>query len=489
MAALRHTALVALSLAVAGTAGAQAAQCNISEGSPFQISSAKQNIARGISGKEADRERQQRDAIRVLTDNPEKINNQPGRNLLLGRAYLAWLNRPSGAIVMKRGAIGFTQNTDANIDVLAAFDSAMTQVQQLAPACADSVASMRRIPFGRLFNAAIEAFNEDKLDSAETLTKRAIALMPNSVNGYNLLSNIASKRNDTPAALAAMRKVIEVSASATDEASKKIRQTNMYNLAVLTAGQAETQEGDTRKATAQQAAELFRTYLKEVPGEPNGTQGLARSLQLAGDTAAIANIYADMMSNPEKFTDVQLFEAGVSASRAQRDSDAVKLYTAGLTKNPYFRDGLFNLANAYFGLKDHANMIPAIQRLLAVDPNNAQNWRLLAGAYQLRQRSGGTKADTDSLLKYLEKSEKLPYNVTINRFAHADAAHTLEGSIENRGKTPASFTMTVEFVDKDGQVVASQDVKVGPIDPNSSASFAAKVEGKGIMAYRMKPIQ
>ena len=42
---------------------------------------------------------------------------------------------------------------------------------------------------------------------------------------------------------------------------------------------------------------------------------------------------------------------------------------------------------------------------------------------------------------------------------------------------------------QDGQVVASQDVKVGPLDPNASASFAAKVEGTGIMAYRMKPIQ
>lgn len=489
MAALRQTALVVLGLGMAGTAGAQGDACKINEGSPFQVSSAKMYIGRAAgNGKDDERPKHLRNAVKVLTDSPEKINNQAGRNLLLGRALLLWMNQ-SNSLVAKRGEIGYTTDPEGTVDLLKALDTALTQVTTLMPACAAEAEQIRRQPYTRLFNGAIEAFNAGQLDSAETLTRLALTLSPRSVNAYNLLGNIASRGNKQVEAMDAMRKVIEYSAG--DTATAKLRQTSMYNLAVLTAGQAEGAQGEERKRLATEASTMFQSFLKEVPGDPNGQQGLARALQLSGNEAAVADIYKDMIANPAKFTDVQLFEAGVAASRAKQDSNAAILYEAGLTKNPYYRDALFNLANTYFAMKDHARMMPVTLRLVEVDPNSPQSWRLLAASYQLRSKDtkAAKKTDTDSVIALISKSDKLPYAVSVNQFAHAGAKHTVTGSIENRGTAPATYAMTVEFLDKDGKVVASQAVNVGPVAPKATSEFTAAVEGTGIVAFRTTAIK
>jgi tetratricopeptide (TPR) repeat protein len=490
MAALRQTALVVLGLGMAGTAGAQGDACKIDEGKPFQVSSAKMYIGKAASatGKEDERPKHLRNAVKVLTDSPEKINNQAGRNLLLSRVLLLWMNEQD-ALVVKRGHIGYTTNPEGSIDLLRALDTALTQVTTLMPSCVAQAEEIRRQPYSRLFNGAIEAFNAGQLDSAQKLTELALTLSPRSVNAYNMLGNIASRANREADAMTAMRKVVELSAG--DTAFAKLRQTTMYNMAVLTANKAESAQGDERKRLATEAVAQFQGFLKEVPGDANGQQGLARSLQLSGNEAAVADIYKDMIANPAKFTDVQLFEAGVAASRAKQDSNAAILYEAGLAKNPYYRDALFNLANAYFGMKDHARMMPVVQRLVAVDPNSPQAWRLLAASYQLRSKDpkAAKKTDMDSLLALIAKSDKLPYALSVTQFAHAGAKHTVTGTIENRGTAAATYAMTVEFVDKDGKVVASKDVSVGPVAPKASGEFTAEVEGAGIVAFRTTPIK
>ena len=67
MAAFRHTALVALSLAVAGTAGAQGDKCVINDGKPFQINSAKLYLNKG-SGASVEKQDHLRAAVKIAFD-------------------------------------------------------------------------------------------------------------------------------------------------------------------------------------------------------------------------------------------------------------------------------------------------------------------------------------------------------------------------------------------------------------------------------------
>ena len=73
------------------------------------------------------------------------------------------------------------------------------------------------------------------------------------------------------------------------------------------------------------------------------------------------------------------------------------------------------------------------QRLLEVDPSNPNNWTLLAASYQTMAKhesnAAKKKAHNDSVLKYIEKGEKLPVALTFNAFDHAGATHRLSGSV------------------------------------------------------------
>src|SRR5207253_6105210 len=72
----------------------------------------------------------------------------------------------------------------------------------------------------------------------------------------------------------------------------------------------------------------------------------------------------------------------------------VQTYRAGLVKNPYHRDALYNLTGIAFVLNDTAKVLLLAQRLYAVDPMNRLSLTKLAGAWQL----AGKK---DSALYYI----------------------------------------------------------------------------------------
>ena len=492
MNALRRTGLVALSLsALAATAAAQDKKCEINEGSPYQVNSAKIYLNKVQSGKESEREGHLKDAVAVLTTNPEKINNPVGRSWMLGRAYYEWTQRPViGVNVVTRGQVGFTTDTDKPIDLVAAMDTALTVVESANPACASQTVPLRRNTFAKLFNPAIELLNAGQLDTAFALINRSLLIYRSSPYAYTALANIASQKGDVKGAVAAYAKAAELAGS--DTTYSKVRHQAMYNSAILTLQNAETLSGDDKKAEIAKARALLEDYVKEMPNDANAKQALARAANALGDTTAVANVYADMIQNPSKFTDIQLFEAGSGAAAAGRNADAAQLIEAGLTQNPYYRDALYNLANVYFKANQPEKMLPIARRLTEVDPSNPDNWRLLAAVYQLENKATNDaklkKAHTDSLIAFLTKSEKMPVRVNINSFQHAGAKHTLSGSIENLGATQASYALKVEFLDKAGAVIATQTQSVGPVAPKANQAFTVTVTQPGIVAFRYAPL-
>lgn len=491
---LRTSALVAVAAcAVTAQAGAQA-KCDINQGSPFQLNSANiyLNKAQSAGGKPDEKVKHLQNSVKVLTENPEKISNAVGRNWLLGKTLIVWTQQPNVSYVAKRGAVGYTQNPDATVDLLAAADSAFDAVEAAKPECADSVSVYRRQPWSKLVNQSIEALNAGKVDTAEVYARQAMAIYDKGPHAHNTLATIAQQKNDFAGAREHYKKAIE--AAGTDTAFTKMRQVSMYNVAVLTQQMSDAAPEAEKAALNKEAAQLFQAYLKEVPNDANAQSGLARALGASGDTAAVAGIYAKMLENPAGYTDLQLFEAGSNAARANQNKDAATLLEAGLKKNPYYRDALFNLANVYFAMEDSDKMAPVVRRLVEVDPNSPENWRLLAGSYQLKQKAAkaGTaakKAYTDSLLQNLQKSEKMPVRVTVREFTHAGTKHTLGGMLENLGDKPMSnVALKIEFLDATGNVVATQTATVPEVAPNAAQSFRVEAEQAGIVAYRYAPI-
>ena len=480
---------LALVMAASSSAGAQASACKINDSSPYQLASAKTylNKVRG-TGKENEKDDRLRDAIGVITKDPEKIKNDLGREWHLSQALYLWTKRSPGKPVMTRGELGFTTRPTEQVDLLAAADSAFTAVETRAPQCADSVERFRRDLWTPIINQAIQ-ITSDNPDSAEKLANRSLVIFRGEPHAYNLLANISTQRGDQATMIPRLRKVIE--ASGTDTANSAMRLAAMYNLGVALTTQADAASGADKSRLYGEARAVFESYLKEKPTDANAQAGLARALQATGDTAAIGNIFNDMLANPSAYSELQLFEAGVGAARAQRAADAARLFEAGLQRNPYYRDALYNLANMYMGLQDSEKMLPVTRRLVEVDPSNPNNWTLLAASYQVQAKketnAARKKALNDSVLKYIEMGEKLPVAVTFSAFDHSGATHRLVGSVENRGTAARTFKARFEFLDATGKVVATKEQTVGPVPAKERMQFEVVVEQAGIVAFRYAP--
>ncbi|HEY7894734.1 MAG TPA: hypothetical protein VIC24_07545, partial [Gemmatimonadaceae bacterium] len=216
------------------------------------------------------------------------------------------------------------------------------------------------------------------------------------------------------------------------------------------------------------------------------------ALKASGDTASIAALWKDMAANPTKYSDAQLFDAGTQAFSAQQYQTAVQLMEDGQKSNPYLRAGLFNLANAYWKNNQFDKMQVVSDTLTKVDPDNPDNYQLLAIAFQGMEK-GVTdpkqkKALADSVNVYVTAADKLPVHITFNQFMHDGTKFTLAGTMQNAETKPITAAMTVKFVDKTGAVVTTQATSL-QLAPNESKPFTMTADSDKIAAYRYDPIK
>ena len=483
--------LIATFLALPASAAAQGA-CSIDEGRPAEL--ARATLALTMAGNEK-ASKQLREAVKAVGEQGAKIDNTAGRNLVLGKLMLAWYSQPGITPAVTRGDIGYTSNKTAPIDLLAAADSALRLVEQSNPECAAEIAEIRRGDAWRgALQAAITAHGAGQLDSAEILTKRSMIIDRGTPYPYQLLADIAQQRRDTNTAITHWRQVLV--SSGTDTIYNEPRRQAQYNLGSLIAGRAEAATGAEQVKLAKESAEFLRAYMSSAspdPDDANARNRLANVLSLAGDTASIPTVYADLLANPAKYNDMHLVQAGVIAVKANKSADAAKLFAAALERNPYDRDALTNLAASYYGAGEFTKMPPIIQRLVALDPNNPDALTLYVYAYSglAKAEKSGTakrKALTDSLVAYNDRVEKMPVVFRVTQFARGSSRAVLNGEIENRGTAPKSFNLTLEFLDKEGNVVATQEVPVEGVAPQASKPFTVTVPQGGIVAFRYKPL-
>ncbi|HEU4995877.1 MAG TPA: hypothetical protein VFT29_13720, partial [Gemmatimonadaceae bacterium] len=164
-----------LTAALAGVAGAQAAQkaCEVNESKPTAVGRATLalQVAQSSQAPEA-AARQLVAAVKGLTDNGEKMENQPGRNLVLGKVLTLWSMQPNVELVANRGKLGYTTNPTGEIDLAMAIDSAFKVVETSNPECISETSRWRgQKAWINLVNKAIERLNAEDVDSAEQVSR------------------------------------------------------------------------------------------------------------------------------------------------------------------------------------------------------------------------------------------------------------------------------------------------------------------------------
>lgn len=509
MSALRSASLAFGLLALLSVpAWSQGEACRIDYSRPGQVRDAARAVETSeVVGKPEDKRKAFVRAVTLLTREPDKVrSNQMAVDMVLGRALINLAQLPDMPPVVRRGDLGFTANPDATIDMLAAADSLLEGVEAQMPACREDTEAWRRGPYSTLVNDAVNAYNAQQIDSAEVLVRRSLMIYDNypvAYFGYNILGNIQQSKDDMPAAITSFKKVADLMKG--DTSIVEERKTTTILVAQLMIDEGEKVEGEARTALMNDVVTYLQAYLQEFPGDMKAQSAIATAQLKSGDVAAARRLFDEMLANPDKYTDLNLLEAGVGAARASQNAMAGQLFEAGLKKNPYSRDGLFNLATVYSDTAlGKINLMPEVlKRLNAVDPENPDNAQLSALYWQARARELRAPAEgkdlpdpaavafkeaNDSLLFYYERFTNAKQKVAFNLFSHDEGRHVLAGTIENRTDEEKSYTLQFEFMDAAGTVLERREVTVDGVRGKSSKPFRVELTDKpGVTAFRYAP--
>src|SRR6185295_15307687 len=103
--------------------------CTIDENNPQSLAKASFMVKRAQGSQDARFVASQLSpAVKALTENASAMPNQPGRNLVLGRALTLWSMQPTMTMVTTRGQLGYTTDPQGTVDLVAAIDSAFSFV-------------------------------------------------------------------------------------------------------------------------------------------------------------------------------------------------------------------------------------------------------------------------------------------------------------------------------------------------------------------------
>ena len=530
------TLLPALMLVGASVAAsAQQKACEIDEGSPNQVARAYLDIQTASTAKPAEQAARLKDAVKLLADGDMK-KNPAGRAMVLGKTYVLWMQQPGMATgKTTRGTVGFATDTAAAFDLLVGIDSAFSIVEASNPECISQTTAYRQQKaWVDLVNQANDLSNSNQLDSAVVLAKRSLILSKHAPYGYNVIAQAAMKNNKPKEAIEAFKQAI---ASAQDSTMADTRRQLLAYLGNYASDQAEAADGADKAAYVAEAKSAYEQLAKD-PGTKyadNARSGQARLAMLSGDTAAIKGSYSDQLANPSAFSYNSLMLAAVTAAKAQQSRDAIKLFEAARAVNPYHRDVLYNLGRLYLLDSNFTKGIEIAQTLVKVDPDNPDNYQLLAvgyGAvkkgYDAKQKeweakakmygdranksksapvvkaaidsasrvnpfikayADSSKSAIDSALKFQTAMSSLPARVTFTEFTTAtDGKTTIGGSVTNPTDAAKSYTIKLEFIDKGGNTVTTQDVSVGPVAPHERTTFKTTGAGVGIVAFKYAPL-
>ena len=525
---------IGLSMVLAGTAVAQAEKaCEVDEGRPSQLGRATLaiQVAQGASDPAA-AAKQLSSAVKLVTDNGEKMSNQVGRNFVLGKALVLWSTQPNIELVTRRGPLGFTAMPDQTIDLVAAIDSAFKVVETANPECISETARWRgQKAWVGLVNKAIERLSADDLDAAEAAATSAIKLNPYGPYGYVIMASAKSKRNQGAEAFKLYRTSVELASK--DTIYDDIRRQSLIYLGNLAADSAEAAaDSTTRKPYVDEAKSAFEKVIADPKAEElrvNARAGMCRVAIASGDTAALRLNYKDALANPTGFDYAELMNAGVCMARAEMTPEATALFKAAYEKNPYHRDALSNLAIMHLRLDQHDEAVPLTARLVQVEPNNPENMQLAVLAYagvakrsrDVRMASAKAaaasktttkgkapatkaapagprltaaqidslfeheKAYTDSAVTMNDRKEKLEIKVSLTDFTTNDERVTVQGTVANNASSDKTVTLKVDFLDAAGKVVVSKEQAVGTVAAGKTGRFnITQTPGKGIAAFR-----
>lgn len=407
----------------------------------------------------------------------------------------------------------------ALVNDLSGADTAFSKALALAPTCKEDIDRWRRTFWVPVFNEGVKTWQAGNTDSAIASFRRANAIYAGEPTGFIYLGTLFSGAHEPDSSAKYFK--LAVPAAGTDPKFAKDKRDALFNVARVYHA---AQRWDA-------AAAGYHDYLAAYPNDVQAIAGLAAIYTQQGHTDSAGALYAKILDHADSAAAADLFGAaqailnaipnepdtapvGVKcradtrarnrtltarqiATRCNAVTDdsikafrvaiaypryrlAARAYEAGLVKNPFAREALYNLGGIYYIVGDTAKAFPIAQRLHQVDPLNRSSLAKLAGAWQLEGKK-------DSVLYYLTVADSLTLEVTVSSFTPDEKGAKLEGLFTNlKAKPTGGGAVMFEFLNARGEVADSSKQQIPTLEASSNHPFSIAVTHAGIVAWRYR---
>lgn len=470
-------------------------KCDIKPNNP-QVNQGIGFLKSATTGRDAEmKKKDMADAQRVLT---QAIGSGQDKNpaawYYLGRYYLM-MNDVEGA------------------------DTALNKAQELQPACKDDIQLWRRYVWVPTFNAGIAAWQANNADSAIVAFRRAGYLLPTEPTSFKYVATLYYNTGHADSAIVYFRKAADI--AATDPKFAQDRKDALFNLGRI---QQSVQKVNDAMAT-------YREYLALYPGDPEILAALGGAYMQSNQKDSAFAIYRQIIAKGDSIGYFALYKVGAEISSSvpedpdtskesascrtsarsarppltaarirarcdsvargvarefKRSSDqafslAAQALDASLKINPYNREALIFRANTALGMHDSATALVMSRRLMQADPMNRVGLKIMASAQAQNH-------NVDSALYYFKQSDSLLIgDVAVSQFDSTDTGRDVKGIVTNPRETAnPPYKLIFEFVDLQGNVVATDTVQVKATPPGQGQQFEMSPRGPSIAAWRYK---
>jgi tetratricopeptide (TPR) repeat protein len=361
-------------------------------------------------------------------------------------------------------------------------DSAFAKALALQPQCELDINQYRQNNWAQLANAGLELQKKGDNEGAIVLFRDANRFfhgLPHVASNLGVLFANANKDDSAAKYFKEAYEIAEKSA-ATDTSMITDRNANAMNLILMY----------TRLGRHKEAIPMLHKYLAWDPKNLDARKMLIeafRGANMADSAEALSNAMVSDMSkqNLDSLDLGDLMAIGVAAFNAQKYAEAATAFSKAAARNPYSRDAVYNLANAYLAMNDHQKLVETATKLVEIEPMNEDVYRLVGQGHK------GLKHDAE-VLKAAEKLVGLPFTVEMGSFSIGKSVAKLSGQATGRSPTdaqgkaikPAPVTLVIEFVTSAGQVVDTKEVAIPVLQPGATQAIAVEAKGADIAGWR-----
>jgi tetratricopeptide (TPR) repeat protein len=361
---------------------------------------------------------------------------------------------------------------------IAGADTALTRAEALSPGCKKDISGVRYLGWVPLVNAGMAFTKEEKTDSALALYRQSNTIYRDKPIAFLNAGVIFANAGQADSAILYFRKASEI-AEQTNSVEDRNLATRNWGALLQRAGR------------HQEAIPVLEKYVGWVPNDVDVKRALATSYRSTGQNDKALAIEKEVgaapaAAGPAGSAAGAQMTAAIALYNEKKYGEAAAAFEQVIATEPYNRDALYGLANAYIGLKS-PKLAGAAARLVAIEPLNDEAVRMLANGQRMTKKEALANKTAIQLIG-------MPTTVKVTQFAPTADAATITGTATGReaetaqGKpvAPKPYTLVFEFLDDKGAVLANQEVEVPALKAGESQPIEAKGQGTGITAWRYK---